>query len=288
MDLTSWTDSLLSSLNSIDLAVPSAAEPATAVAAGAEPAAPTSYDLPIITHELTEPTVQASFDGGSSVPVLVDTGSSGLVIDWQDLGSGSEFQDLLSLGFPTSFGESGYSGGVDYLYATYNLPVDYADGLDTTTPVEVEVYSWDPSDLSSFFSNDAFQGFLNDNEVSGILGIGDNTSGGAGESPFEAAGFGGVTVDEPANELIVEHYPGYDWHPADSHRLDRQWPNRNRLNWLKWFRNGPRLWHGLGRPRLRWCLRHHPVVHFVHHRAAERLDHGFRGRHAAVHVPGGD
>ncbi len=46
-DLTSWTDSLLSSLNSIDLAVPSVAEPAAAVAAAAEPAAVPSYVLPL-------------------------------------------------------------------------------------------------------------------------------------------------------------------------------------------------------------------------------------------------
>jgi hypothetical protein len=210
VDLTSWTDSLLSSLNSIDVALPAAAEPASAVAASAEPAAGVSgtYDLPITTYEDTEPTVLAAVDGGSSVPVLVDTGSSGLVIPWEDLGSGSEFQDLLDLGFPTSFGESGYSGGVDYLYLTYDLPVTYADGLETTTPVEVEVYSWDPSDFSSFFTNDAFQGFLADNDsAGGILGIGDATSGGAGESPFEAAGFGGVTVDEPAHELYVQSTP---------------------------------------------------------------------------------
>ena len=36
-DITSWTDSLLSSLNSIDLALPSTAEPAAAVAAAADP-----------------------------------------------------------------------------------------------------------------------------------------------------------------------------------------------------------------------------------------------------------
>lgn len=210
VDLTSWTDSLLSSLNSVDLAVPAASEPAAAVAASAEPAASTAgtYDLPITTYEDTEATVQASVDGGGSVPVLVDTGSSGLVIPWQDLGSGSEFQDLLDLGFPTSFGESGYTGGVEYLYLTYNLPVDYAGGLDTTTPVEVEVYSWNPSDFSSLFTNDAFQGFLTDNDSSGgILGIGDNTSGAAGESPFQAAGFGGVTVDEPAGYLYVDSTP---------------------------------------------------------------------------------
>src|SRR6201999_2230946 len=46
-DLPSWTDSFLASLNSIDLALPSA-EPAAAVAAAAEPAASTSYTIPIL------------------------------------------------------------------------------------------------------------------------------------------------------------------------------------------------------------------------------------------------
>jgi PE-PGRS family protein with aspartyl peptidase-like domain len=204
VDITSWTDSLLSSLGSVDVAAPAAAESAAASAASAEPAAAMPpYDLPINVYDTpaTEPAVQATVDGGPSVPVLVDTGSSGLVIPWQDLGSGSEFQDLSNLGFPTSFGESGYTGGVDYLYLTYNLPVDYAAGLDTTTPVEVEVYSWDPSDFSSLFTNDAFQGFLSGNGVSGILGIGNDVSGGAGTSPFES--YGSALVDLTKNELVV-------------------------------------------------------------------------------------
>ena len=155
-------------------------------------------------QETTEPTVNASIDGSTDQPLLVDTGSSGLVIPISDLDSGSnEFAELLSLGLPSSFGESGYSGGVDYIYLTYdNLPVDYDLGggstLDTTAPVEVEVYSWDPSDPTSLFTNDAFQNFLASNDsTGGILGIGDNVSGGAGESPFQADGYDGVTVDEP-------------------------------------------------------------------------------------------
>jgi hypothetical protein len=202
LDLTSWTDSFLASLNSIDLALPSAAEPAAAAAA-AEPAAVPSYVLPLtlLDTPATEPAVNASIDGGSSVPVLVDTGSAGLVVPWQDLGSDSEFQDLLNLGFPSSFGESGYSGGVDYLYLTYNdVPVTYADGLTTDGPVDVEVYSWDPSNLGSFFSNDAFQDFLSGNAVNGILGIGENSAGPT-TSPFES--FGNVTVDVPGKDLIV-------------------------------------------------------------------------------------
>jgi hypothetical protein len=204
-DLTSWTDSLLASLNSVDFALPLAAEPAAAVPA-ADPTTGT-YDLPISLLENTEPTVQATVDGSSTTD-LVDTGSSGLVVPISDLDSGNEFSELLSLGAPTSFGESGYSGGVDYLYLTYdNATVDYdttTGTLDTSdVPIEVEIYSWDPNDFSSFFTNDAFQNFLGDNDVTGILGIGDNASGGAGESPLEAAGFNGVTVDEPGGELIV-------------------------------------------------------------------------------------
>ncbi|MGB7143847.1 MAG: hypothetical protein WBD85_09395, partial [Mycobacterium sp.] len=121
VDITSWSDSLLSSLGSIDLALPSVAEPAAAAAAStADTAAVTGGTIPLTVLEGTEPAVHASIDGGSSVPLLVDTGSAGLVIPWQDLGSGSELSDLLSLGLPSSFGESGYSGGVDYIYLTYN------------------------------------------------------------------------------------------------------------------------------------------------------------------------
>ena len=208
LDLTSWSDSFLASLNSIDLALPSVGEPAAAVAAAADPTTGT-YDIPLTVLEGTEPAVNASIDGGSSVPLLVDTGSAGLVIPWQDLGSGSELSDLLSLGLPTGIHESGYSGGVDYLYLTYNsVPVDYLNGstdvLSTDGPVDVEVYSWDPSNLGSLFTNNAFENFLSDNDVSGILGVGENASGPT-TSPFES--FGGVTVDVPGNDLIVGGVP---------------------------------------------------------------------------------
>src|SRR5271163_3446463 len=59
-DLTSWTDSLLSSLNSTDLALPSTAEPAAAAASStSDTPASGDPDLPITVQEDTEPTVQA-------------------------------------------------------------------------------------------------------------------------------------------------------------------------------------------------------------------------------------
>ena len=211
VDLTSWTDSLLSSLNSIDLALPAAAEPAAALPAAAEPASST-VSIPIAVAEDTEPTVQSTVDGASTT-LLVDSGSSGLVIPDTDLGSNffTQLEKLFELGFPTSFGESGYSGGVDYDYLTYNVPVDYTSTtgaeVTTTAPVEVEVYSWDPSDFSSLFTNDAFQNFDTDNDVTGILGIGTTGTGGAGESPIEAAGYQGVTVDLPGHVLTLDGTP---------------------------------------------------------------------------------
>ena len=209
-DITSWTDSLLSSLNSVDFALPSAAEPAAALPASDVTPTETAY-IPLTMQETTEPTVNASIDGSTDQPLLVDTGSSGLVIPDTDLGSNflTQLESLIELGVPSGINESGYSGGVDYIYLTYdNVPVDYDLGsgstLDTTAPVEVEVYSWDPSDPTSFFTNDAFQNFLASNDsTGGILGIGDNNSGGAGESPFQADGYDGVTVDEPDRYLIA-------------------------------------------------------------------------------------
>src|SRR5271165_4238617 len=137
-DLTSWSDSLLSSLNSIDLgaALPSTAEPVASAAlpASSDPTTGT-YDIPITVQEGTEPTVQASIDGSADQTLLVDTGSS---------------------------------GGVDYIYLEYNdATVDYGDGaLDTTnTPIDVEILSW-PTSFSSGSPLD-FQQFLSDNDVTG-------------------------------------------------------------------------------------------------------------------------
>jgi hypothetical protein len=205
LDLTSWTDSFLASLNSIDLALPSVTEPAAAVAAAAEPAASTGGTIPLSVLEGTEPAVNASIGGGDSVPLLVDTGSGGLVVPYTDLGNNwfTQLEELYNLGFPANFGISGYSGGVEYIYATYNnVPVDYlnTDGstaLATNGPVDVELLSWS-NNASDPLEN--FQSFLSSNDVSGILGIGDNTAGPTA-SPFES--FGGVTVDIPGDKLIV-------------------------------------------------------------------------------------
>ena len=185
-DLTSWTDSLLASLNSIDVALPSTADPAAAVAAAAEPAA-TGGTIPITVAEGTEPTVQASIDGGGDVPLLVDTGSSGLVIPYTDLDrrtSSTRSGACSSLGFPTGFSESGYSGGVDYIYLSTTTPPSTTATAPSQPRIPPSMWRFSPcphpcrSPLN-------FQEFLSDNEVDGILGVGVNDAGPT-TTPFAA------------------------------------------------------------------------------------------------------
>jgi hypothetical protein len=198
-DLTSWTDTFLAELNSLDSG---AATSSAALAAAASPASTvgstSDASIPITVEDGTEPTVQATVDGANTT-LLVDTGSSGLVIPSTDL----TFSQLLDLGFPTGFNVSSYSSGVDYAYLEYdNVPTDYGNGvLDTTGPVDVEVYSWDPDNFFSLFTNDAYQNFDSSNGITGVLGIGDyKDDAGPTESPFQALNYDGVTVDTPNSD----------------------------------------------------------------------------------------
>ncbi len=208
LDLTSWTGSLLASLNtSFDFLLPSADSAAAAAVTGAEPADVLgSWTLPVTMNIVTEPTIQAAIGTGDPSTLLVDTGSSGLVIPWQELGTNdfSALEELFKLGAPENYGFSGYSGGVEYLYLEYaGVPVSYGtDGTDvltTSSPVDVEVLSWS-TNPANIFEN--FQSFLSSNDVDGILGIGPATAGPT-DSPFD--GYPGVLVDlvGPEKQLIV-------------------------------------------------------------------------------------
>ena len=130
---------------------------------------------PLTMYAGTEPIVNASVGTGSPVPLLVDTGSTGLVIPFQDVGG---VLGVLQLGLPTGVSIGGYSGGIDYLYATYNAPVNFGGGLVTTpTPVDVEFFAF-PTSISSALSNGfTFQSYFASDGVSGVLGVGPNAGG---------------------------------------------------------------------------------------------------------------
>lgn len=163
-----------------DITVPAAA---TGLAAG------TDIAVPLESYNTTEAVTDLSVNGGPQVPALVDTGSDGLVIPSQDLGS----QTLNNL-LPVGAGIGAYSGGLDYFYLTYDLPVNF-DGVVSTTssPVDVELFSW-PTSFQSYFQPDG---------VDAVLGVGPNAVG-PGPSDFTSSlpgGGEGVFIDENTGTL---------------------------------------------------------------------------------------
>ncbi|SOJ55610.1 PE-PGRS family protein PE_PGRS16 [Mycobacterium simulans] len=140
----------------------------------------------------TEPVVHLSVNGGPSIPSLVDTGSEGLVITPAALGGPL---GVLRLGLPVSFGISGYSGGLTYIFATYNAPVDFGNGIVTAgTPVNVVLLSFPQT----------FEGYFAPAGVTSVLGLGPNAVGPGPSSPVTALGGDlnqGVLIDQPGREL---------------------------------------------------------------------------------------
>ncbi|OBF47482.1 hypothetical protein A5787_10200 [Mycobacterium sp. 852002-50816_SCH5313054-b] len=132
----------------------------------------------------TEPLVNATVGTGSGMPLLVDTGSTGLVVPFTKVGG---LLGLLQLGIPHGAGIGGYSGGLDYLYLTYNAPVNFGGGIMTApTPVNVELFAWPVSISSAMNSGLTFQSFFATDGASGVLGVGPNAGGPGPSIPLQA------------------------------------------------------------------------------------------------------
>ncbi|ORW45546.1 hypothetical protein AWB90_15225 [Mycobacterium paraense] len=132
----------------------------------------------------TEPLVNASVGPGSGMPLLVDTGSTGLVVPMTKVGG---LMGMLEMGIPRGLGIGGYSGGLDYLYLTYNAPVNFGGGLVTApTPVNVELFAWPVSFQSAMNSGLTFQSFFATDGASGVLGVGPNAGGPGPSIPLQA------------------------------------------------------------------------------------------------------
>jgi hypothetical protein len=131
-----------------------------------------------------EPVVGVAVGSGPMSPVLVDTGSTGLVVP---LGSVGGIFGLFNLGLPTGLGVSGYSGGLNYLYATFNAPVNFGHGLVTArTPVDVELFAWPTSLQSAMAHGWTWQSYFAADGVTGVLGVGPNAGGPGPGIPTQA------------------------------------------------------------------------------------------------------
>ncbi len=150
--------------------------------------------VPLSIFDTTEPIVNASINGGQSVPLLVDTGSEGLVMPLRDIG-------LQHLGLPTGFGIGAYSGGDTYLYMKFNGTIDFGNGIvSSPTTIDAVFFSFPQS----------FADFMSGNGSVGVLGIGANATGPNNISPATALQGNlsqGVLVDEPHNQLVFGPNP---------------------------------------------------------------------------------
>lgn len=184
-----------------DSAVGVDADAAGAAAAG-DVDVPTSATVPLTVSGGTEPVVDVSVGGGASTPVLVDTGSDGLLIPWQDF-------NWLDAGFPTNIHVGSFSGGMDYLYTTMSSTVSFSttDGTDITTaptPVDVELFAF-PTTLQGLLTGDFTLNSFLGGGADGILGIGPNAVGPGPSSPITALPgdlSDGVLIDQPGGQLV--------------------------------------------------------------------------------------
>ena len=160
--------------------------------------AATNTSIPLTMVNTTEPVVNISVNGGKSVPVLVDTGSTGLVLPLSDVG-------LQHLGIPTGIGFGGYSGGLDYFYVTTSVPVNFGNGAVTApTSVNLEIFAF-PTSINAALTNGlTWQSYFAPDGVSGVWGIGPN-SGGPGPSipntALPGAQSQGVLINEQGGYL---------------------------------------------------------------------------------------
>lgn len=165
--------------------------------------APHNVTVPLTMYKTIEPIVYASVNGGPNVPLLLDTGSTGLVIPLRYIG-------IQHLGIPTGFGTSGYSGGLGYFYLTFQGPVDFGNGVvAASTAYNVPIFSW-PTSLSSFPTS--FSDYFAPNGVVGVLGVGPNALGPGPSSPITALP-GSLSQGVLINEVLGTT-PYLDFGPA--------------------------------------------------------------------------
>lgn len=167
--------------------------------------------IPMPTVANTEPVVNISVNGGGNAPILVDTGSEGLVMQIKDIGG---LPGLLKMGLPTGLNISAYSGGLTYLYATFPTTVDFGNGIVTApTSVNVVLLSLptSPFAIQAYLSNvirnpfvTPFDAYFASAGVDGVLGLGPNAVGPGPSIPTQALPGDlnqGVTINMPAQEL---------------------------------------------------------------------------------------
>ena len=134
--------------------------------------------VPVQIKATTQPVASVSINGGRGVPLLIDTGASGVVV----LPTAVPNLETLT---PVGAGDSCFSGGLCYHYETYETTIDFGGGAVTDTGLVNVVTNNDEypdsvADFADFFAWGA----------DGILGAGANTAG-PGPAPIANASLPG-------------------------------------------------------------------------------------------------
>ncbi|MDP7734622.1 PecA family PE domain-processing aspartic protease [Mycobacterium paragordonae] len=169
------------------------------------------------TIQTTEPIVNLSVNGQTSGPILVDTGSAGLVMQIKDIGG---LPGLLKLGIPHGLNISAYSGGLTYLYASYPTSVDFGNGIvSSPTAVNVVLFSLptSPFAINAYFTEflknpftTPFDAYFATAGVDGVLGVGPNAVGPGPNIPTQALPGGlaqGLQIDMQNSKLTFGPNP---------------------------------------------------------------------------------
>jgi hypothetical protein len=170
------------------------------------------------TIQTTEPVVNLSVNGQTSGPILVDTGSAGLVMQIKDIGG---LPGLLKLGIPHGLNISAYSGGLTYLYASYPTAVDFGNGIVSgPTAVNVVLFSLptSPFAINAYFTEflknpftTPFDAYFATAGVDGVLGVGPNAVGPGPTIPTMSLPGGlaqGLQIDMSKHQLEFGPNPG--------------------------------------------------------------------------------
>ena len=140
----------------------------------------------------TEPVIYISVNGGEPAPVLVDTGSLGLIIDPRDVG-------VDGIGEPTGTGTASYGDGSSvFFWDSYDIPIS-VDGVESS-PTQILVVELQSAEGFTDYNGDYV----------GVLGIGANAGGPGKFNPFlSMPGLlsQGVLFDERRRRLILGPNP---------------------------------------------------------------------------------
>jgi len=165
--------------------------------------------VPLTMYLGTEPIIKLSINGGPMIKVLVDTGSSGLVLPAKYAGSVNTLGQVVGSG-TSGFGTGVGSANIVYDFDQYNTTVDFGNGLKTGT-VTVNVVT--------AATQSGYMNYIGQNGVVGVLGIGTNAVGPGGSivsTALPGLMSSGVFIDEKNKKLwfgpnplpVVKSVPG--------------------------------------------------------------------------------